>query len=103
MADGKRYHLDKRAPAIIATFGADDKLLTTPELADLLGCSVAWLTIGRGKGWGPPFIKLAPRRVRYRQSAVIAWLDSRTYERTADDPELRTGGVSPGRPRKDAA
>ena len=38
--------------------------LTTSEAAKYLGVSRQWLEIGRHKGYGPPYIKLA-RLVRY--------------------------------------
>jgi len=50
------------------------KLLTSKEVAKILGLSVAWCEFHRWKGDGIPFIKLG-RTVRYRESDVLAWVD----------------------------
>jgi hypothetical protein len=85
-----RHHLDRRAAEIkAATSGADDELLSTVQTASWLGCSTQWLTIGRHKGYGPPFEKLSHRMVRYRRGAVRAWLDSRTRASTAEYQRAR--------------
>jgi predicted DNA-binding transcriptional regulator AlpA len=78
----KTHHLDRRAAAIAAvgaTLGADDDLIDTRALAAWLGLSRQWCEIGRSKGYGPPFVKIAPSRVRYRRGDVLKWLESRTY------------------------
>jgi predicted DNA-binding transcriptional regulator AlpA len=83
------HHIDKRADAILtATTGTDDDLLTTPETAAWLGCSTQWLEIGRNKGFGPPYQRLAARMIRYRRGAVREWLEERSHHRTS---EYRTG------------
>jgi predicted DNA-binding transcriptional regulator AlpA len=48
-----------------------------------LSVSVPWLEIGRTKNYGPKYIRLSERRVRYKRSDVLEWLASRTYENTA--------------------
>jgi predicted DNA-binding transcriptional regulator AlpA len=76
--DAKRHHLDKRAHSLAEQGpGAPDDLLSTQQLATWLGVSVLWLEIGRNKNYGPRFMKLGPRMVRYRRGDVLAWLDSR--------------------------
>ena len=80
-----RHNLDRRADEI-AKAGADhdgDELLKTPETAKWLGVSDEWLEIGRCRGYGPKFIRLSTRRVRYRRSDVLAWLAERTHSSTA--------------------
>jgi len=42
------------------------------------------LETGRSRGWGPPYIKLSPRRVRYRRGDVKAWLADRAHRCTAE-------------------
>jgi predicted DNA-binding transcriptional regulator AlpA len=76
----KRHHIDKRAAQAadnIAATGADEDWLSTKQLAKQLGTSDLWLELGRAKGYGPPFVKLSPRMVRYNKAAVIAWLRER--------------------------
>jgi predicted DNA-binding transcriptional regulator AlpA len=75
-----RHFIDKHADRILAepvVDGADD-LLTTAQTATWLGVSVEFLEIGRGKGYGPPHVLLAPRVVRYRRDEVNAWLRERS-------------------------
>ncbi len=80
-----KHHIDKRASAIAATTtAADDELLTTPQCAAWLGVSAPWLEIGRHNGYGPPFLRLAGRLIRYRRDQVRAWLDARTHACTKE-------------------
>lgn len=52
------------------------KLLTTEQLAELLtDTSVRTLEDWRLDGRGPDFIRLGPKKIRYRISAVERWLD----------------------------
>jgi predicted DNA-binding transcriptional regulator AlpA len=79
------YHLDKRAADIaetVAATGDDDVLLSTSDVAELTGTSTQYWEVLRSKGGGPPYVRLSPRRVRYRRSDLIAWLRDRTYEAT---------------------
>ncbi|HUS96770.1 MAG TPA: helix-turn-helix domain-containing protein, partial [Hyphomicrobiaceae bacterium] len=55
------------------------ELLSTPQLAEWLGVSTQWLEIGRSRGYGPPFIRMSPKRVRYRRGDVLDWLRERTH------------------------
>jgi predicted DNA-binding transcriptional regulator AlpA len=82
----KNHHLDKRAGAIAAAAAGEDEneLLTTTQTAEWLGVSEPWLEIGRHKGYGPPFITIAPRLVRYLRSNVLAWLHERTHQCTRE-------------------
>jgi predicted DNA-binding transcriptional regulator AlpA len=92
------HHLDKRAAAIAAAgVGDSDDLLTTTEVAEFLGLSTQWVEIGRHKGYGPRYLKLNTRRVRYRRADILEWLRQRSHSSTA---EYATAG---GRPRKEAA
>jgi predicted DNA-binding transcriptional regulator AlpA len=82
-----RHNLDRRALDLIeaANKGTDDELMSTPEVAAWLGVSPQWLEIGRSKGrWGPPYLRLSPRRVRYNRGAVKKWLAERAHRSTAE-------------------
>ena len=78
----QRHQLDRRASQILATtddiLDNDDNLLTTKQVAKWLGMSDQWLEIGRGKGYGPPYVRLSERGVRYKRSDVINWLKERS-------------------------
>jgi predicted DNA-binding transcriptional regulator AlpA len=80
-----RHHIDRYASAVIEDgVGDNDDMLTTPQTAAWLRMSVGWLEIGRSKGWGPPFVKLAPQVVRYRRGDVKRWLAERQHTRTSE-------------------
>ncbi|MXS73688.1 hypothetical protein CSIV_12460 [Microbacterium sp. CSI-V] len=51
-----------------------DRLLTPTDAAAYLGRSVAALAQLRYRGTGPTYIR-AGGRIRYRESAIQAWLD----------------------------
>lgn len=78
-----RHHFDGHAIELIAEgTGNLDDLLTTSELAEWLRISSAWAEIGRSQGWGPPFVRLGPSRIRYRRGDVLRWLRERTFRHT---------------------
>jgi predicted DNA-binding transcriptional regulator AlpA len=85
MAAPARHNLDRRADAIASQGTGDpDDLLTSLQVAQWLRVSPQWVEIGRSKNYGPPFIKLGPRFVRYRRGAVRTWLIERTHASTAE-------------------
>lgn len=57
----------------------DDQLLTTAEAAELLHTPVATLRWWRHNGTGPKAFRLGARKVMYRRSDVLAWLQEQ-YE-----------------------
>jgi predicted DNA-binding transcriptional regulator AlpA len=87
-APERRFHLDRRAHELIEDGAGDsDDLLTTTELCEWLGVSSQWAEIARHKGFGPRHIALSTRRIRYRRSDVLAWLQSRTRQSTREAPD----------------
>ena len=79
----QRHHIDRRAAALAAApAGSDDELLATRDMARWLGCSVQWLTIGRHKGYGPPYSRIAKKMIRYRVGDARRWLAARAHTRT---------------------
>ena len=52
------------------------------QVAAWLGVSEQWMEIARHKGYGPKFIRLSPRRIRYRRDEVLKFLQQRTRART---------------------
>jgi hypothetical protein len=74
-----KHHLDKRGGEIAEVGAGDpDDLLDTRSVAMWFGCSEQWLEIGRSKNYGPPYIKMSPKRVRYRRGDLRGWLRERT-------------------------
>lgn len=59
-----------------------DRLLTTTEVAELLGLPPKTIMTWRSKGQGPPGVRLG-RHCRWRRSDVDAWLERR-YAAEAD-------------------
>jgi predicted DNA-binding transcriptional regulator AlpA len=68
-----------------ASGAADEALMTTEQLARLLGVDPSsvrrWRTSTPVQG--PPFIRMSDRVVKYRRADVERWLDSRRV-----DPEV---------------
>jgi hypothetical protein len=54
-----------------------DALLNEVQAADLLNLSVRTLQAWRITGAGPRFVR-AGRAIRYRRSALVAWIDANT-------------------------
>jgi excisionase family DNA binding protein len=59
-----------------------EKLMTLPELAELLGVPVGTLYGWRHRGEGPPGYRIG-RHVRYRRATVEAWIESQADTRRA--------------------
>jgi predicted DNA-binding transcriptional regulator AlpA len=81
-----RHHLDRRAAEIAEKGREGDpaELFTTLEVAAWLGVSRQWLEIGRSKNYGPAYVRVGPRHIRYKRSDVILFLDERTHRCTAE-------------------
>ena len=90
-----RHHLDKHAHVLAETLGDDDDLLDTPATAVVLNTCESWLIKGRSQGFGPPFVRLAPKMVRYRRSRLKQWLLEREFTSTSQYP-ARTRRVKAG-------
>ncbi len=65
------------------------RLLSEKELSQATGFSVRTLQSWRGRGGGPPFIRVSPRCIRYRRSEVEAWLEERARRSTSDRGDWR--------------
>jgi predicted DNA-binding transcriptional regulator AlpA len=76
-----RHHLDRRAGQLLTTIKTTkaDRLLmlSTHQVAELLGVSEQWLEVGRVKNYGPPFERLGPRLIRYPRAGLVKWLKQR--------------------------
>jgi predicted DNA-binding transcriptional regulator AlpA len=66
-----------------------DRLLALPQVSDLTGLARQTLYGLRSRGEGPPSFLVAGR-IRYRESAVQAWLDAQ--ERAEQDRLARIAG-----------
>jgi predicted DNA-binding transcriptional regulator AlpA len=77
-----RRHDDESPNAIVdRVMAADcDALLSTPDAAAFLGISRQWLELARHRGnYGPAYIRVTPRLIRYRKRDLIAYLDAQRH------------------------
>src|SRR5262245_36479386 len=75
-----KYHLLDRRADQITTFTQnipDDQLLTTRQVAAMLGVSEQLVEKLRAKNEGPEWTALGPRCIRYRMGNVRIWLGTR--------------------------
>jgi hypothetical protein len=96
-APARRHGIDRRAIDLAAMPGDDDDLLSSMQTANWLSVSQQWLEIGRSRGWGPAFIRLSPRRVRYRRGTVRQYLIERAASSTAEYNTKNKDGTPVGR------
>ena len=90
----KKFHLDKRAHRLLEHGGgADDELLTTKQLADWFEVSVPWLDNGRSQGYGPEFVIMGGKIIRYTRAACRKYLKQRTFARVADYKAAKRKGA----------
>jgi hypothetical protein len=84
----KSHHLDNRAEELATSSYVaglhDDDMLTTKQVAHWLGTSVQFLEQGRAQGYGPEFINLNEKIIRYRKITVVRFLQARTFKRVSD-------------------
>jgi predicted DNA-binding transcriptional regulator AlpA len=62
-----------------------DRILNTNEVSRLTSVPLATLRWWRHQGTGPRSFRLGPRKVMYKESDVIAWLDEQ-YNAAQDTP-----------------
>ncbi len=56
----------------------EDTLMSSKQLADLMGVSLITLSRWRSGGKGPPFVRLGATRVAYPVRAYREWVESHT-------------------------
>ena len=63
---------------------ARTELLTTKQLPDITGFSTSYFEKGRGRGYGPPFIRSVANgrtgKILYRRTDVEKWLADLTCD-----------------------
>ncbi len=75
----------------------DDPMLDAQEAARFLGVAVATMAKMRCKGGSPTFFKLG-RRIGYRRSDLIGWLQARRVRNTTEAarmPRRLTDPIAP--------
>ena len=86
------HHVDRRADAVVRQGAGDpDDLLSTRQVAEWWGVSEQFLEIARSRDFGPEFVRLSPRVIRYRRSACLRWLDARAHASTLRYSHKRRG------------
>lgn len=48
-------------------------ILTTEQVAELTGLNRSWFDRARKGGFGPPFIRITSRIIRYERDVVLDW------------------------------
>ncbi|MGA7992997.1 MAG: hypothetical protein WCC53_16330 [Thermoanaerobaculia bacterium] len=76
------------------------KLLTSEQVAGILGIRVQSLRVRRMRGQGPPFVRLSDSptaRVYYPEAELLVWLDARPrYTGTGEEKAaLKAATVRP--------
>jgi predicted DNA-binding transcriptional regulator AlpA len=79
-----RLLIDRRAHQLVDASFHPEETLSTKEVAAWLGVSVQFLEIGRTRGYGPRFVRVTKRLVRYRVGDVLDWLKARTHACTSE-------------------
>jgi hypothetical protein len=81
----RHHHIDKRAVEVAAQpVVIPDDLLSTTQVAGWLDVSPQFLETARHRGYGPKYLRLSPRRIRYRRQDVLNWLSERAHSRTSE-------------------
>lgn len=63
---------------------ADDEWLTLPQAATLMRMTRPSIAQMRYRGIGPTFYRITAKRILYKRSEVVAWMESRACTRTDD-------------------
>src|SRR5262245_25362941 len=74
------------APPLHNDVAPDKLLLTAEQAAKFLNMAVQTLAIWRTRGDGPVYLRVG-RRIMYRKSDLIAWLNKREFPHTAAYPK----------------
>ena len=55
-------------------------LLSTAQAAKMTGLSEEWFFLGRKGGYGPPYLRVGSRIVRYDRDEILEWFRSHRVE-----------------------
>ncbi|EOR08621.1 hypothetical protein F896_01147 [Acinetobacter genomosp. 15BJ] len=76
-SEEKQVEIDKFNTA------SNDASFSPEEIAAVLDVSLSWLQKKRCEGGGIPFSKLHYRKIMYKKSDVLAYIDSQRIESTS--------------------
>ena len=70
-----------------------NEVMSTRDLADMLGLQPQTLRIWRSQGRGPQYIRFggSKSRVFYRKIDVEVWLERNTFTSTSEETVIRSG------------
>ena len=80
----KRVELRRSFLGGSAALVHDDYLASPGEAALFLDSSTSTLAKFRGRGGGPPFIRLSPRKIAYRVGDLKKWVAGRQFNSTSE-------------------
>lgn len=76
-------HINREAPTVSIKFSPEvEELLYPAEVAQIAKTNINTLAYWRNQGTGPRFAKIG-RRVVYRRSEVLAWIEARFNDQTS--------------------
>lgn len=61
----------------------DEEFIHAGTVGEITGLSIGALAQLRYRGIGPKFYKPTPRKVLYKRSEVVAWVEASAQERSA--------------------
>ena len=73
-----------------------DEYLTTAQYEALRGLKSGSARAERVRGGGPSYLKPTARKILYKKSSVIAWLERRSFTSTSEEKAQRRSTVDPG-------
>jgi hypothetical protein len=71
-----------------------DEYLTSAQYETLRGLRPGSSRAERARGGGPTYLKPTLRRVLYKKSAVIEWLERRSFTSTAEEKAANMRGAA---------
>lgn len=71
----------------------ENEILDTKDAAKFLRLSTKTLENWRCRGFGPRFLKLSRKAVRYRVVDLVSWMDGVTISSTSEKPTNPSDGA----------
>jgi hypothetical protein len=69
-----------------------DEYMTSAQYEALRGLKAGSSRAERVRGGGPAYLKPTARKILYKKSSVIAWLERRSFTSTSDEKAQRASG-----------
>ncbi len=80
--------------AFLGVHAVMDEYLTSAQYESFRGLRPGSSRAERVRGGGPSYLKPTGRKILYKRSAVIAWIERRSFTSTAEEKAARTGAAA---------